>query len=119
MQRESFPSDKLGRKRYTAEFKRQIVAEVGQGNRSVAEVARIHGLNANLVHKWLAAAKSETQALELLPVSIVDQDSISTDVSERSALGCVTATLSLPSGRKLEFKDMDAGGLMTLLQVVS
>lgn len=119
MQSESFPAYKLGRRRYTTEFKRQIVAEVGQGNRSVAEVVRIHGLNANLVHKWLAAVKVENQALKLRPVSIDNHDPRGAELPRPLALGRVTATLASPSGRKLEFKDMDAGSLTTLLQVVS
>ena len=42
----------LDRQRYSHEFKRQIVeASLAQGV-SIAAVARSHGINANLLHKW-------------------------------------------------------------------
>ncbi len=41
------------RRRYTAEFKARVVAACQQPDASVAGVARDHGLNTNLVHKWI------------------------------------------------------------------
>ncbi|WP_430414109.1 IS66-like element accessory protein TnpA [Parasphingorhabdus sp.] len=63
------------RRRYEDEFKRKIVAEANAADVSVSEIARHHGLNANLVFNWrkkfgsgvAVAGFSEPQ---LLPVEI-------------------------------------------------
>lgn len=43
---------KAPRRRYPEEFKRRIVAEANAADVSVSEIARRHGLNANLVFNW-------------------------------------------------------------------
>jgi len=43
---------KGGRRRHSAEFKQQVLAECDRPGASVAAVALSHGVNANLVHKW-------------------------------------------------------------------
>ena len=45
---------KSQRRVHGAEFKKQVLAECRQPGASVAAVAMAHGLNVNLVHKWLA-----------------------------------------------------------------
>lgn len=47
------------RRRYTAEFKARIVADCQQPGASVARIALDQGLNANLVHKWIRAARQQ------------------------------------------------------------
>ncbi|ODV41210.1 transposase [Cupriavidus sp. UYMMa02A] len=64
-----------GSKNYSKEFRRQVVAETLDPASSLAEVARSHGLNANLVSKWRRdyerAATSASEPSELfLPVQI-------------------------------------------------
>jgi transposase len=44
----------LSRRRYSTEFKRQVMAECAEPGASVASVALSHGINANVVHKWRA-----------------------------------------------------------------
>ena len=41
------------RRFYSAELKLQIVAECGQPGASIAALALKHGINANIVHRWL------------------------------------------------------------------
>lgn len=41
------------RRSYSKEFKRQVIAECHETGNSIAGVALRHGLNANVVHKWL------------------------------------------------------------------
>lgn len=45
------------RRRFTAAFKAKIVEACQQPGASVAGVALEHGLNANLVHKWIRDAR--------------------------------------------------------------
>jgi transposase len=49
--------DALGRRSWSLYQRQRIVAEALAPNASVAEVARRHGLNANLIFKWLKRAK--------------------------------------------------------------
>ena len=41
------------RRFYSAELKTQVMQECRQGGASVAGVALSHGINANIVHRWL------------------------------------------------------------------
>src|SRR5208337_4638490 len=54
---EVFKVDSLGRRSWSLEQRQRIVAEARAPHASVAEVARRHGLNANLIFKWLKRAK--------------------------------------------------------------
>ena len=45
-------SQKIPRRRYSAELKAQILSDCAQPGASVASVALLHGINANIVHKW-------------------------------------------------------------------
>jgi transposase len=49
--------DALGRRSWSLEQRQRIVSEALAPHASVAEVARRHGLNANLIFKWLKRAK--------------------------------------------------------------
>jgi transposase len=51
------------RRRHSAELKGRIVAECESGERSVAQVAQAHGVNANLVHRWRREAETKTGAV--------------------------------------------------------
>ncbi len=62
------------RRRFTAEFKARIVEACQQPDASVAGIAMEHALNANLVHKWIRAARrsepvSDTPAFIPLPMA--------------------------------------------------
>jgi transposase len=48
------------RRRFSKTFKAKIVAACHQPGASVAGVALANGLNANLVHRWRRAAKTES-----------------------------------------------------------
>jgi transposase len=54
---EVFKVDARGRRSWSLEQRQRIVAEALAPHASVAEVARRHGLNANLIFKWLKRAK--------------------------------------------------------------
>ena len=66
---------KVGRRLHTLEQKLRIVAEASAHGASVAEVARRHGLNANLVFSWrrqqqLGVLEQHTRRVKLLPVQV-------------------------------------------------
>lgn len=60
-------SDAPRRRRYSEEFKRQVVAEAMQPGVSAAHIARRHGLNNNLIFNWKRRFAKEAG---FLPVEI-------------------------------------------------
>lgn len=66
-----------GSRNYTKEFREAVAAEANDPNRSIAEVARAHGLNANMVAQWRRSLLDAQRAasipnVALLPVEVVD-----------------------------------------------
>ncbi|WP_080630121.1 transposase [Burkholderia glumae] len=66
-----------GTRNYTKEFREAVAAEANDPNRSIAEVARAHGLNANMVAQWRrslleAQRATSTPSVALLPVDVID-----------------------------------------------
>ena len=55
------------RRRHTAEFKAAVVAECGRRGVSIAAVALAHGLNANLVRRWLKQVQQAQQGQQAQP----------------------------------------------------
>jgi transposase len=68
------------RKRRSAAEKREIVEQASEAGASVAQVARAHGLNANVVFHWRRLyregklADGTEQAMKLLPVRIAEHE---------------------------------------------
>ena len=61
--------DAAGRRWYTSQFKGEIVARCLQPGASVSGVAVEHGLNPNMVRKWIERTHKESRRLApLLPV---------------------------------------------------
>ncbi|MEZ5727435.1 MAG: transposase [Burkholderiaceae bacterium] len=73
--------DAVGRRWYTAQFKREVVAQCLRPGASVSRVSIERGLNTNLVRKWVSRERHES-ALSLLPVR-VEEPSLA---SKQSAL---------------------------------
>jgi len=83
--------NRSSRRVHSAEFKAQILAECRQPDASVSAVAIAHGLNTNVVRKWLAgrglkrmgdavpAASSGTApALQFVPVELPRSEPVAT-----------------------------------------
>ncbi len=61
------------RRFYSSELKLQVVAQCGQPRASIAAVALNHGINANIVHRWLREHAQGTLARPtqaFLPVAL-------------------------------------------------
>ena len=93
-----FSGQPLGRtrQRYSIEFKAEVVAQARQPHVSIASVALAHGLNANLLRRWMHDADpnyvkrksrlpsasrpaSSSNAPEFLPVSFADNHTSKSD----------------------------------------
>lgn len=65
--------DVRGRRWYTAQFKREVVAQCMQPGVSVSRVSIEHGLNTNLVRKWIGHQQREAaEVASLLPVVVTE-----------------------------------------------
>ena len=50
------------RRRYSAEFKAQIVEACNRPGTSVVAIARLHNINDNIVHRWIREAEQAASA---------------------------------------------------------
>lgn len=66
------------RRRFTAEFKAQVVLDVLSGSKSAAEVCREHQLNAQVLSRW------KTEFVERAPL-VFEQDQLLSQEQERIA----------------------------------
>src|SRR5271165_3254173 len=69
-----------GRRLWSADLKRRIVAESFEPGASVAAVARRHGVNANLLFTWrrrfvAAGSARPRETMSIVPVAIAAEDS--------------------------------------------
>lgn len=65
--------DAAGRRWYTSTFKSDVVAQCLRSGASVAGVAVRHGLNPNLVRRWIKCVQEQTRKLApLIPVVLPD-----------------------------------------------
>lgn len=60
------------RRSYSKDFKAQLIAESRQPGASIASVALAHGVNANLLHKWIRAERAVAAACTpaFIPVAL-------------------------------------------------
>lgn len=63
------------RRRHSAELRAQVMAQCDAPSASVAAVAQVHGLNANLVHKWRRQSASGNAVTRVLELSRVPEGS--------------------------------------------
>ncbi|MGH7117769.1 MAG: IS66-like element accessory protein TnpA, partial [Acetobacteraceae bacterium] len=82
-----------GRRVWPADLKRRIIAESFEAGASAAEVARRHGLNANLLFTWRRKLRANGSKIAQAPLRIVP-----VAVTREATASCATA-LPGPSGR--------------------
>ena len=85
------------RRSYPKALKAQIVAECGSPGASVAGVALSHGVNANLVHKWIRQAERQTAAAPgFVPVALPAMPLAGRHIEIRLSRGPTQATVQWP-----------------------
>lgn len=61
------PDGRRGSKNYPQEFRETVVGHANDPERSIADVAQEHGLNARMVAKWCRREYMQAQAAAVLP----------------------------------------------------
>jgi transposase len=85
------------RRSYPKALKAQIVAECNQPGASIAGVALSHGVNANLVHKWIRlASRAATVTPAFVPVGAAAMPMLGRHIEIRLSRGSVQATVQWP-----------------------
>jgi len=121
--------NRTGRRTYTAEYKRSVVEECDEPGVSVAGVALMHRINANLLRRWIvrhnreSAAKSPTV---LLPVSVQraspvpgGEDGVITATTNRRRAGVAAIEIEAYGVRIHLRGSVDAHALRGVLDVLS
>jgi transposase len=93
---------KRKRRSYSKAFKRRVVAETLEPGASVAEVARRHGLNANMVFMWRGDPRfgPGRDAPAFLPVEVQPVEAPVTS-EPATAYGAGQIEISLSTGHRL------------------
>jgi transposase len=91
------------RRRFSKEFKRQVVEETLAGDASVASIALRHRLNTNLVFTWRrrylrGLVPATTKSVKMLPVTISDPSTAVPAVLSESPSVNKSARRSRPAG---------------------
>lgn len=116
---------KRTRRSYAPEFKREVVAQCLEPGTSVSGVALSHGINANVIRKWLPRhdALASTAVATMLPVTIKAATRLATPKAPRmhAPMGATrppielileAATLRLPAG-------FDPAELRSIVQILA
>jgi len=118
------------RRRFTKEYRRQVVQETLAPGASIAGVALKHRLNANLVFTWRrrllpALAPARAKSVKLLPVTVTDSSAIAVPapagepnkpVRRYRTRGVIEIELN---GARLVLKGaVDAGALRVVLEAL-
>lgn len=103
------------RRTYSQQFKAEVVAQCLRPGASVSAIALSHGINANVIRKWLPSAliaptSSTGRTPVLLPVTI-EADAAAGSALQPIELSIHGATLRLPPG-------FDAQDLRSIVQVL-
>ena len=107
------------RRRYSVDFKRQIVAEAAVAGVSVSSVARRHGLNANLIFNWRRRLLADVPPGFVPAVIVHDAPSLSLTPRGTGDVSGGRMEVVCPGGRRIVLgPDFDASAVGRLLSVL-
>jgi transposase len=99
------------RRRYSRDFKAQVMAECDVPGASVAKVAMSHGINANVVHGWRklareAACVSVPEQQAFIPIRLpqpAEQPTPEREIEVELHRGALTMKITWPSSATADF----------------
>ena len=109
--------NRTGRRTYSREYKLEIVQECSRGDVSVAGVALAHGINANLVRRWIVQHRSGRlfSMPAMLPVMLSAPTALPSP-KHPPAAGVIE--IELQSARILVRGAVDSAALRTVLEAL-
>ena len=112
--------NRTGRRTYSREYKLEIVQECSAAGASLAGVALSHGINANLVRRWVVQYRSGRlfPMPPFLPVTL-SASSAPPAVPAASAAPCGTIEIELHGGCVRVRGAVDATALRTVLEALA
>lgn len=107
-----------GRCRYDVEAKRELVEACLQPGVSVARIALAHGINANLLRKWIQSYREQVNSLSPSPAATLPAFA---PVLSATTPKWVEArlTVTLPNGVKLALQSVSLTDLSPLLNALA
>ena len=99
------------RRRYSRDFKVQVMAECDVPGASVAKVAMSHGINANVVHGWRKLARemapaANTRQQEFIPIRLpqpAEQAAPERCIEVELRRGALTMKITWPTSATADF----------------
>lgn len=99
------------RRRYSGDFKAQVMAECDVAGSSVAKVAMSHGINANVVHGWRKLAREAAPAViapqqAFIPMALPQPAKHSApepDIEVELHRGALTMKITWPASASADF----------------
>jgi len=113
-------TNRTGRRTYSREYKLEIVQECSSRNISVAGVALAHGINANLVRRWIVQhRKGRLLGMPaMLPVTLSAPTALPAPVGSKHAAAAGVIEIELESARILVRGAVDGAALRTVLDLL-
>lgn len=122
MKRESEATGKSVRRRYTAEFKREVVERTLVAGASVAAIALEHRLNTNLLFKWrrdhLRQLAGLGQTARMLPVTVDAPEAALAKPAQRTGAASVIE-IELAGGRIRLRGAVDVASLRAVIDLLA
>lgn len=112
--------NRTGRRTYSREYKLEIVEECSHRNVSVAGIALSHGINANLVRRWIVQHRSGRLFVmpAMLPVTLAATSARpAADAKQAGCSGVIE--IELQSARILVRGVVDAAALRSVLDALT
>jgi transposase len=117
------PKSGSGRRFWSSDEKRRMVAESLAPGASVSKVAQRYGVNANLLFTWRrrearSAASDGLEALKLLPVAVADEGMAAAPIAPSAPAGRMEIAL-VGGERVVVGADVDAAALARVVKALS
>jgi transposase len=112
--------NRTGRRTYSRAYKLEIVRECSAGDASVAGVALAHGINANLLRRWIVQHRSgRLFALPaMLPVTLSTPSALPLCAEANKATTAGVIEIELESARIRVHGAVDSAALRTVLDAL-
>jgi len=112
--------NRSGRRTYSREYKLEIVRECSAGEVSVAGVALAHGINANLVRRWIVQHRGGRLFAfrAMLPVTLSAPSALPPPIDGNNATTGGVIEIELQSSRIVVRGVVDGAALRTVLEAL-